>query len=183
MGFSHLDRLGYLGLHFLFPLCVRHQAILNSDETSHVLQNLDPETEYDVTVTAIYPDESESEDLKGSERTRKQVALCNHQAAPDNTTILHPDMWNTCEMITLLFSQRLFLVLKAANGMWHEKVPFHCSVHDCVKQLCGRWRTGTLPLSYLHVFAFQSLTVRSHCKLPFHSWAQLYCRLPWKKVK
>uniref|UniRef100_A0A3Q3X4W8 Uncharacterized protein n=1 Tax=Mola mola TaxID=94237 RepID=A0A3Q3X4W8_MOLML len=44
-------------------------AILNSDETSHVLQNLDPETEYDVTVTAIYPDESESEDLKGSERT------------------------------------------------------------------------------------------------------------------
>ncbi|KAF3850310.1 hypothetical protein F7725_020029 [Dissostichus mawsoni] len=31
-------------------------AILNSDETSHVLQNLDPYTEYSVTVTAIYPD-------------------------------------------------------------------------------------------------------------------------------
>ncbi|XP_071323618.1 collagen alpha-1(XII) chain isoform X2 [Trachinotus anak] len=44
-------------------------AILNSDETSHVLENLDPDTEYDVTVTAIYPDESESEDLMGSERT------------------------------------------------------------------------------------------------------------------
>ncbi|XP_076612407.1 collagen alpha-1(XII) chain isoform X2 [Chaetodon auriga] len=44
-------------------------AILNSDETSHVLQNLDPDTEYSVTVTAIYPDESESEDLMGSERT------------------------------------------------------------------------------------------------------------------
>nr|XP_029137515.1 collagen alpha-1(XII) chain-like [Labrus bergylta] len=44
-------------------------AILNSDETSHVLPNLDPDTEYGVTVTAIYPDESESEDLMGSERT------------------------------------------------------------------------------------------------------------------
>lgn len=50
---------------------VRRQAILNSDETSHVLPNLDPLTLYDVTVTAIYPDESESEDLMGSERTRK----------------------------------------------------------------------------------------------------------------
>uniref|UniRef100_UPI0037E99097 collagen alpha-1(XII) chain n=1 Tax=Semicossyphus pulcher TaxID=241346 RepID=UPI0037E99097 len=44
-------------------------AILNSDETTHVLPNLDPDTEYSVTVTAIYPDESESEDLMGSERT------------------------------------------------------------------------------------------------------------------
>ncbi|KAK2855870.1 hypothetical protein Q5P01_004605 [Channa striata] len=44
-------------------------AILNSDETSHVLQNLDPDTDYSVTVTAIYPDESESEDLMGNERT------------------------------------------------------------------------------------------------------------------
>ncbi|XP_049446985.1 collagen alpha-1(XII) chain isoform X1 [Epinephelus fuscoguttatus] len=44
-------------------------AILSSDETSHVLPNLDPDTEYSVTVTAIYPDESESEDLMGSERT------------------------------------------------------------------------------------------------------------------
>ncbi|XP_027134926.1 collagen alpha-1(XII) chain isoform X15 [Larimichthys crocea] len=44
-------------------------AILNSDETSHVLENLDPDTEYSVTVTAIYPDESESEDLFGNERT------------------------------------------------------------------------------------------------------------------
>uniref|UniRef100_A0A671VSP0 Collagen alpha-1(XII) chain n=1 Tax=Sparus aurata TaxID=8175 RepID=A0A671VSP0_SPAAU len=44
-------------------------AILNSDENSHVLPNLDPDTEYSVTVTAIYPDESESEDLMGSERT------------------------------------------------------------------------------------------------------------------
>ncbi|KAM9839911.1 collagen alpha-1(XII) chain-like [Aulostomus maculatus] len=44
-------------------------AILNNDETSHILQNLDPDTEYLVTVTAIYPDESESEDLMGSQRT------------------------------------------------------------------------------------------------------------------
>eukprot|EP00064_Thunnus_orientalis_P008889 superscaffoldBa00001090_g8912 len=44
-------------------------AILNSDETSHVLENLDPDTDYTVTVTAIYPDESESDDLMGDERT------------------------------------------------------------------------------------------------------------------
>ncbi|XP_047429514.1 collagen alpha-1(XII) chain-like [Mugil cephalus] len=44
-------------------------AILGNDETTHVLPNLDPDTDYWVTVTAIYPDESESEDLMGSERT------------------------------------------------------------------------------------------------------------------
>ncbi|XP_061563452.1 collagen alpha-1(XII) chain-like [Cololabis saira] len=44
-------------------------AILNNDETSHVMENLDPDTLYTVTVTAIYPDESESEDLMGDERT------------------------------------------------------------------------------------------------------------------
>ncbi|KAJ8389361.1 hypothetical protein AAFF_G00120690 [Aldrovandia affinis] len=44
-------------------------AILNSDETTLVLENLDPDTEYDVTVSAIYPDESESEDLMGRQRT------------------------------------------------------------------------------------------------------------------
>uniref|UniRef100_A0AAY5ETZ1 Collagen alpha-1(XII) chain n=1 Tax=Electrophorus electricus TaxID=8005 RepID=A0AAY5ETZ1_ELEEL len=41
-------------------------AILTSEETSHVLTQLDPDSLYDVTVTAIYPDESESEDLMGS---------------------------------------------------------------------------------------------------------------------
>uniref|UniRef100_A0A3Q1AKS5 Collagen alpha-1(XII) chain n=1 Tax=Amphiprion ocellaris TaxID=80972 RepID=A0A3Q1AKS5_AMPOC len=42
------------------------------DETTHVLENLDPDTDYTVTVTAIYPDESESEDLMGNDRTRKR---------------------------------------------------------------------------------------------------------------
>ncbi|XP_047243771.1 collagen alpha-1(XII) chain isoform X2 [Girardinichthys multiradiatus] len=43
--------------------------ILSSDENSYVLENLDPDTDYFVTVTAIYPDESESEDLMGTQRT------------------------------------------------------------------------------------------------------------------
>uniref|UniRef100_A0A8C6M865 Collagen alpha-1(XII) chain n=1 Tax=Nothobranchius furzeri TaxID=105023 RepID=A0A8C6M865_NOTFU len=47
------------------------EAILNHDETTYTMENLDPDSEYLVTVTAIYPDESESEDLMGSERTRK----------------------------------------------------------------------------------------------------------------
>lgn len=53
---------------------VPHQDILGPEETSHVLQNLDTDTEYTVTVTAIYPDESESEDLMGDERTCKNHA-------------------------------------------------------------------------------------------------------------
>ncbi|XP_039992553.1 collagen alpha-1(XII) chain isoform X1 [Xiphias gladius] len=44
-------------------------AIVNSDETTHLLENLEPDTPYDVSITAIYPDESESEDLLGTERT------------------------------------------------------------------------------------------------------------------
>lgn len=58
----------------LVSLSLIFQAILNSDEISHVLENLDPDTLYDVTVTAIYPDESESEDLMGSQRTCKPAA-------------------------------------------------------------------------------------------------------------
>lgn len=52
-------------------LCFPHQDILNNDETSYVLENLEIDTPYDVSVTAIYPDESESEDLLGTERTCK----------------------------------------------------------------------------------------------------------------
>lgn len=33
------------------------------------MTDLDPDTLYDVTITAIYPDESESEDLMGDQRT------------------------------------------------------------------------------------------------------------------
>ncbi|XP_051908747.1 collagen alpha-1(XII) chain-like isoform X2 [Hippocampus zosterae] len=44
-------------------------SILGNDQTSHLLEGLDPDTEYTVTVTAIYPDESESEDLMGNQRT------------------------------------------------------------------------------------------------------------------
>uniref|UniRef100_A0A3B3QGQ3 Collagen, type XII, alpha 1a n=1 Tax=Paramormyrops kingsleyae TaxID=1676925 RepID=A0A3B3QGQ3_9TELE len=44
-------------------------AILNNDDTSYLLEYLDSDTLYDVFITAIYPDESESEDLMGSQRT------------------------------------------------------------------------------------------------------------------
>uniref|UniRef100_A0A8C4IEH4 Collagen alpha-1(XII) chain n=1 Tax=Dicentrarchus labrax TaxID=13489 RepID=A0A8C4IEH4_DICLA len=63
-------------------------AILNNDETSHVLQNLDPDTEYSVTVTAIYPDESESEDLLGDERTCKQAPPRNLRVFNATTSAL-----------------------------------------------------------------------------------------------
>lgn len=60
-------------------LCFPHQAILNNDETTHLLENLESDTPYDVSVTAIYPDESESEDLLGTERTCKTHTVMTTQ--------------------------------------------------------------------------------------------------------
>uniref|UniRef100_A0A8C1JSZ5 Collagen alpha-1(XII) chain n=1 Tax=Cyprinus carpio TaxID=7962 RepID=A0A8C1JSZ5_CYPCA len=54
----------------------------------HVLPNLDPDTMYDVTVTAIYPDESESEDLMGSQRTLPTGPPQNLQVFNATTTTL-----------------------------------------------------------------------------------------------
>uniref|UniRef100_A0A3Q4H193 Collagen, type XII, alpha 1b n=1 Tax=Neolamprologus brichardi TaxID=32507 RepID=A0A3Q4H193_NEOBR len=62
--------------------------ILNSDQTSHVLENLDPDTDYSVTVTAIYPDESESEDLMGNERTLPPASPKNLRVLNATTTTL-----------------------------------------------------------------------------------------------
>lgn len=67
------DGLDLLHQHFPHALALlpHSQAILNNDETSFKLDNLDADTEYDVKVTAIYPDEAESEDLLASTRTCK----------------------------------------------------------------------------------------------------------------
>uniref|UniRef100_A0A671SI91 Collagen alpha-1(XII) chain n=1 Tax=Sinocyclocheilus anshuiensis TaxID=1608454 RepID=A0A671SI91_9TELE len=62
--------------------------IMSREETSHVLTNLDPDTMYDVTVTAIYPDESESEDLMGSQRTLPTGPPQNLQVFNATTTTL-----------------------------------------------------------------------------------------------
>ncbi|XP_036840756.1 collagen alpha-1(XII) chain isoform X8 [Oncorhynchus mykiss] len=64
-------------------------AILNSDETSHYLENLDPDTLYDVTVTAIYPDESESEDLIGSQRTLLKMTTAAPTGPPQNLQVFN----------------------------------------------------------------------------------------------
>uniref|UniRef100_A0A3Q1FWL3 Collagen alpha-1(XII) chain n=1 Tax=Acanthochromis polyacanthus TaxID=80966 RepID=A0A3Q1FWL3_9TELE len=58
------------------------------DETTHVLENLDPDTDYTVTVTAIYPDESESEDLMGSDRTLASEPPRNLRVINATTTTL-----------------------------------------------------------------------------------------------
>uniref|UniRef100_A0A8C1AXJ0 Collagen alpha-1(XII) chain n=1 Tax=Cyprinus carpio carpio TaxID=630221 RepID=A0A8C1AXJ0_CYPCA len=63
--------------------------ILNREETSHVLPNLDPDTMYDVTVTAIYPDESESEDLMGSQRTLSKVITPVPTGPPQNLQVFN----------------------------------------------------------------------------------------------
>uniref|UniRef100_A0A7N5ZTQ2 Collagen alpha-1(XII) chain n=1 Tax=Anabas testudineus TaxID=64144 RepID=A0A7N5ZTQ2_ANATE len=69
------------------------EAILNSDETTHVLENLEPDTPYDVSVTAIYPDESESEDLLGTERTSPNAPPTNLVVYNETTTSLNA-RWN-----------------------------------------------------------------------------------------
>ncbi|XP_029316062.1 collagen alpha-1(XII) chain isoform X2 [Cottoperca gobio] len=68
-------------------------AILNNDEISHVLENLDPDSPYDVSVTAIYPDESESEDLLGTERTLPNGPPTNLVVFNETTTTLNT-RWN-----------------------------------------------------------------------------------------
>uniref|UniRef100_A0A8C7QMH6 Collagen type XII alpha 1 chain n=1 Tax=Oncorhynchus mykiss TaxID=8022 RepID=A0A8C7QMH6_ONCMY len=59
------------------------------DETSHNLENLDPDTLYDVTVTAIYPDESESEDLIGSQRTLLKMTTPAPTGPPQNLQVFN----------------------------------------------------------------------------------------------
>uniref|UniRef100_A0A8C7KFM2 Collagen alpha-1(XII) chain n=1 Tax=Oncorhynchus kisutch TaxID=8019 RepID=A0A8C7KFM2_ONCKI len=78
-----------VALYRIGPLCCVSQAILNSDETSNVLENLEPDTLYDVSVTAIYPDESESEDLLGSQRTSPTGPPQNLQVFNATTTTLN----------------------------------------------------------------------------------------------
>ncbi|XP_066526013.1 collagen alpha-1(XII) chain isoform X1 [Hoplias malabaricus] len=56
--------------------------ILTSDDTTHLLENLDPDTQYDVSVTAIYPDESESEDLIGKQRTLSKIIITPPPSGP-----------------------------------------------------------------------------------------------------
>uniref|UniRef100_A0A8C1VHI0 Collagen alpha-1(XII) chain n=1 Tax=Cyprinus carpio TaxID=7962 RepID=A0A8C1VHI0_CYPCA len=63
--------------------------ILSREETSNVLANLDPDTMYDVTVTAIYPDESESEDLMGSQRTLSKVIKPVSSGPPQNLQVFN----------------------------------------------------------------------------------------------
>ncbi|XP_049340727.1 collagen alpha-1(XII) chain isoform X3 [Astyanax mexicanus] len=62
--------------------------ILSNEETTRVLTELNPDTLYDVTITAIYPDESESEDLMGSERTSPIGPPQNLQVFNATTTTL-----------------------------------------------------------------------------------------------
>uniref|UniRef100_A0A672LID2 Collagen alpha-1(XII) chain n=1 Tax=Sinocyclocheilus grahami TaxID=75366 RepID=A0A672LID2_SINGR len=60
---------------------------VNAD-TTLLLENLEPDTLYDVSVTAIYPDESESEDLLGSQRTSPSGPPQNLQVFNATTTSL-----------------------------------------------------------------------------------------------
>ncbi|KAF7662981.1 hypothetical protein LDENG_00222290 [Lucifuga dentata] len=64
-------------------------AILNNDETTHLLENLEPDTPYDVSVTAIYPDESESEDLLGTERTLSRQGGPLPSGPPTNLVVFN----------------------------------------------------------------------------------------------
>ncbi|XP_052001057.1 collagen alpha-1(XII) chain isoform X5 [Xyrauchen texanus] len=63
--------------------------ILNSDDTNFLLESLEPDTLYDVSVTAIYPDESESEDLLGSQRTLSKVITPAPSGSPQNLQVFN----------------------------------------------------------------------------------------------
>ncbi|KAM9466860.1 collagen alpha-1(XII) chain isoform 2-T2 [Clarias gariepinus] len=63
--------------------------ILNAEETNFLLENLDPDTLYDVSVTAIYPDESESEDLIGSQKTLSRIVTPAPSGPPQNLQVFN----------------------------------------------------------------------------------------------
>ncbi|XP_053093288.1 collagen alpha-1(XII) chain isoform X3 [Pangasianodon hypophthalmus] len=63
--------------------------ILSAEETTHLLENLEPDTLYDVSVTAIYPDESESEDLTGSQRTLSKIVTPAPSGPPQNLQVFN----------------------------------------------------------------------------------------------
>ncbi|XP_052436867.1 collagen alpha-1(XII) chain isoform X6 [Carassius gibelio] len=63
--------------------------ILNSEDTTLLLENLEHDTLYDVSVTAIYPDESESEDLLGSQRTLSKVITPAPSGPPQNLQVFN----------------------------------------------------------------------------------------------
>ncbi|XP_065112633.1 collagen alpha-1(XII) chain isoform X1 [Paramisgurnus dabryanus] len=63
--------------------------ILSSEDTSNVMTDLDPDTLYTVTVTAIYPDESESEDLMGDQRTLSKSSKPVTTGPPQNLQVFN----------------------------------------------------------------------------------------------
>uniref|UniRef100_A0A3Q2T1R2 Collagen alpha-1(XII) chain n=1 Tax=Fundulus heteroclitus TaxID=8078 RepID=A0A3Q2T1R2_FUNHE len=65
-------------------------AILSNEETTHVMEDLEPDTPYDVHVTAIYPDESESEDL-----IETKIPLINQSADPPTNLVVYNETTTT----------------------------------------------------------------------------------------
>ncbi|XP_051951417.1 collagen alpha-1(XII) chain-like isoform X2 [Xyrauchen texanus] len=63
--------------------------ILSREDVTQVLTELDPDTPYDVTITAIYPDESESEDLMGSQRTSSKSISSVPTGPPQNLQVFN----------------------------------------------------------------------------------------------
>ncbi|XP_059371359.1 uncharacterized protein LOC132109356 [Carassius carassius] len=63
--------------------------VLSHEETSHVLSDLDTGTMYDVHVTAIYPNESDSEDLTRSQCTCLDRFCCFDQSDHCYTALGH----------------------------------------------------------------------------------------------
>ncbi|XP_056111849.1 collagen alpha-1(XII) chain isoform X1 [Rhinichthys klamathensis goyatoka] len=63
--------------------------ILSNEDTTSVLENLEPDTLYDVSVTAIYPDESESEDLFGRQRTLSKLVTPAPSGPPQNLQVFN----------------------------------------------------------------------------------------------
>ncbi|XP_065123394.1 collagen alpha-1(XII) chain isoform X2 [Paramisgurnus dabryanus] len=63
--------------------------ILSNELTTTVLEDLEIDTLYDVSVTAIYPDESESEDLLGSQRTLSRIITPAPSGPPQNLQVFN----------------------------------------------------------------------------------------------
>ncbi|XP_075058737.1 collagen alpha-1(XII) chain isoform X1 [Mixophyes fleayi] len=67
----------------------KNETIVDGDKNTLVFEGLTADTPYEVSVTAIYPDESESEDLLGVERTLPDAPTPSPRDGPRNLQVFN----------------------------------------------------------------------------------------------
>uniref|UniRef100_A0A672RH09 Collagen alpha-1(XII) chain n=1 Tax=Sinocyclocheilus grahami TaxID=75366 RepID=A0A672RH09_SINGR len=146
---------------------VRHHSlnmrsdILSSEDTTLLLENLEPDTLYDVSVTAIYPDESESEDLLGSQRT------CKKPRNPNDRLFPFTALWTPHVHLTNSHSFPLYPADCSVQGFYTRGPPQNLQVFNATTtSLTTKWdhapgRVQNYRITYVPVAGGRSQSVKN----------------------